>query len=123
MSSCLHLELTVGFLQILDLLYFPCIQPTPIVISVCASLNLWYHIALSLLFDTDARTLAFVSTDLLSQNTSADLSIGTPDIQRVYINASTMSVKILRATNSKPKLLLSAVFCLLLNQLVGKLFK
>jgi hypothetical protein len=51
----------------------------------------------------DVGTVAFVTTDLLSQNTLAAPSIGIPIILSLYRIDSNISTRMHMATNSDPK--------------------
>ena len=51
----------------------------------------------------EVGTVAFVTTDLLSQKTLAGPSIGIPNMRNLYLNASNISTIIRIAMNSEPK--------------------
>ena len=63
--------------------------------------------------------LTLVTTDGLSQNTSAGPSIGTPNIRILYLNPSIISVAICNAINLEPKLDDSTVLWRLLYHIIG----
>ena len=67
----------------------------------------------------DSGIVIFYTTPLLSQNTLAGPSIGTPNIQSLYCNATSMSFAAQSATNSLPKLEDSTVFCRFENHIIG----
>ena len=79
--------------------------------------------ALYLLFKADVGILKFLTTDILSQNNSAGPSTGIPKHLNLYLRDSRISVEILRATNSDPKLEASTVFCCSLYHMIGALLK
>ena len=66
--------------------------------------------------------LKFLITDMLSQNNSAGYSTGIPKHLNIYLRASRITVAILRATNSDPKLEASIVLFRLMYQIIGALF-
>ena len=76
---------------------------------------------LFLVFKADVGILELLTTDMLSQNTSAGPSTGIPKHLNLYLRASIISVAILIATNSDPKLDASTVFWCLLYQMIGAL--
>ena len=73
------------------------------------------------MFKTEEGLLTFGTTDLLSQNTSAGPSIGTPNIRSLYLNPSIISVAIRNSMNSEPMLDDSTVFWRLLYHMIGEL--
>ena len=77
--------------------------------------------ALCLLFKADVDILKFLTTDMLSQNTSAGPSTGIQKHLNLYLRASIVSVEIPRATKSDPKLESSTLFWNLLYQKIGTL--
>jgi hypothetical protein len=81
--------------------------------------TLWYAIMLYFFCRVDCGIVAFVTTFFLSQKQLVGPIIGIPMIQRLYHNASFISVAIFNVTNSLPKILDSIVFCLLEYQLMG----
>ena len=56
------------------------------------------------IFKIEEGILKLVMNDRLSQNTSAGPSIGTLNIQSLYLNPSIILVAICNAMNSEPKL-------------------
>ena len=94
----------VFFVNKYAILYAPGIHPTLNVPPAWSSLTLCYHISLCLLFKTDAGTLEFITTDLLSQYTSSGPSRVALNVLSLYLSDSTILVAILNATNSEPKL-------------------
>ena len=76
---------------------------------------------LCLLLKADVGILGFLTTDMLSQNTSAGPSTGIPKHINLYLRASIISVEILRATNYDSKLEASTVFFCLLYHMIGAL--
>ena len=65
--------------------------------------------------------LTLVTTDGLSQNTSAGPSIGTPNIRRLYLNTYIILVFIRNAMNLDPKLDDSTMLWILLYHMIGGL--
>ena len=63
---------------------------------------------------TNAGTLEFVTTDLLSQHISTGPFRFKPNVLSLYLSDSTISVAILNSTNFEPKLYYSDVLCLFL---------
>ena len=60
--------------------------------------------AVCLLFKADVGILEFLTTDILSQNTSAVPSTVIPKHLNLYLRASIISVETPRSKNSDPKL-------------------
>ena len=77
--------------------------------------------ALCFFFKADVGILELLTTNMLSQNTSAGPSAGIPKHINLYLRYSIISVEILRAKNSDPKIEASTVFCCLLYQMIGEL--
>jgi hypothetical protein len=67
----------------------------------------------------DSGCATLVTTLLLSQKPLVGPSIGIPNMRSLYRSASFISVAILRATNSEPKVERSIVFCRHEYQLIG----
>ena len=65
--------------------------------------------------------LTLVTTDWLSQNTSAGPSIGTPNIRILCLNPYIISVAIRNAMNSEPKIDDSTVLWRLMYHMIGEL--
>ena len=77
---------------------------------------------LFILFKADAGILEFLTTDMLSQNTSAGPSASIPKHLNLYTSGLQSYLFILRAKNSDLKLEASTVFCHLLYRMIGALF-
>ena len=65
--------------------------------------------------------LELLTTDMLSQNTSAGSSTGIQKHLNLDLMTSIISMEILRAKNSDPKLEASTVLCRLLYHMIGAL--
>ena len=76
---------------------------------------------LRLLFKADVGILESLTTDMLSQNTSAGPYTGIPKHLNLYLIALIISVEILRARKYDPKIEASTVFWRLLYQMIGAL--
>ena len=61
-------------------------------------------------FSVEVGVVEIVTTDLLSQKTLPEVSIGAPNMQSLYGNDSIISTAILDAMNSEPKVDDSTVF-------------
>ena len=88
---CLMFPVIVVFVKKSTRLYSPGIHHTLNVPESWAYLTLWQHIALCILFQTDAGTLDFVTTDLFSWQTYSGTSRFTPSVISLYISASTVN--------------------------------
>ena len=75
--------------------------------------------ALWLWLKADVGILELLTTNMLSQNTSAGPSTGIP--KHLYLSYSIISVAIITAQNSDPKLEASNVFCCLMYHMIGEL--
>ena len=91
--------------------------------DVTTSRHSWYATLWCFLCSTDSDVDEVLHTDSFSQNISAGLSIGTPNILNLYLSAVTSSNALFNAKNSEPKVDDSTVFYLLLNQIIGAWLK
>jgi hypothetical protein len=74
-------------------------------------------------FKVDAGSVAFITTDELSQKVLTGPSTGMPNIRSLHHRLSNSSTAILMEVNSEPKVDISTVFCALEYHWMGVLFK
>jgi len=91
--------------------------------AATTSCTLCYAMELCFFLRVNLGIVVFFTTVVLSQNKFAGPSNGIPNIHNLYLSASIISVAILRATNSEPKVNVSSIFCRFENQIMGTLLR